>query len=90
MSEVEKLRNIGDDSQRIGEFLEWLQGERKLVIAEWLKRGQSEYWDEQLVPAGTTINGLLAEFYDIDLAKLDEEKLAMLDKIRQAHAEASR
>lgn len=87
--EIEKLQAVQGESQRIGEFLDWLQGERKLVIAQWQKRNldPSDDWDE-LVPAGMTINGLLAEFFEIDLDKIEEEKLALLNELRRANAEA--
>lgn len=43
-----------------------------------------EEWDDALVPAGGQIEQVLADYFGIDLAKIDAEKRAMLDSLREA------
>ena len=70
-----KLANVQPQSQAIGEFLEWLTSETGHVIAKY---GD----DERLRPSYESINGLLAQFFQIDLTVLETEKRAMLDHQR--------
>lgn len=74
--EHEKLNGIKDQSQLLGEFLEWAQSKHMIfcVVSDR---------DGQLYPVIKSINTLLGEFYNIDLNKLAEEKDAMLDEIRE-------
>lgn len=69
--ELEKLASVKDVSQQQGQFLEWLLGEKDLVIAQW----DEEDW---LHPIHVRIEVLLAEYHGIDLAKVEEEKSALL------------
>jgi hypothetical protein len=77
--EHDKLHAVKDQSQAIGSFLDWLQNERKprtvLAIHEW----------DEWVPTNERIEALLAEYFEIDLKKLEEEKRAMLDELRKAN-----
>lgn len=90
--EHEKLRAVAEQSQKCGEFFEWL-GEKRYTLATyhrhdaecgsradgWRKCGMTE---DHPYPAQVNIRSLLAEFFQIDEAKLEEEKLAMLAKLR--------
>jgi hypothetical protein len=130
--EHQRLEVVKDQSQAIGEFLEWLS-EKGLRLTRWLpeytndepkylyadERGTSlgykymheghaslpddtaasrrychAVWDAALNPgyeyrpAGyyedhTGAEKLLAEFFDIDLTKLENEKREMLAQLRQ-------
>lgn len=73
--EHEKLAKVKDESQAIGEFLEWLEnhGEYELgAVAEDLK----------LYPLGKSIERILAEYFKVDQRKLEAEKQTMLEAIR--------
>ena len=70
--ELDKLRSVKDESQKIGNFIEWLH-ENKFEIREW-KNGR------HFSIAGS-IESLLARYYEIDLAKVDKEKQAILDQL---------
>jgi len=74
--EHEKLATIQDKSQVIGEFLEWLptQGVHLCTF---------HYQDDRYRTIYSSITQLLAKFFDIDLDKLETEKRAMLDHLRQ-------
>lgn len=74
--EHEKLRAIRDQSQKAGEFLEWLQAEKgvSLMVGDF--------------PLQTTTTRLLAEFFEIDLDKIEDEKRTMLEVLRRNHESA--
>lgn len=74
--EHDKLKEVSDLSQSLGEFLEWLRGTKDFTICKWDEL-LNEY---RTVPLN--INSILAEFYNINLMKLEEEKIDMLNKIR--------
>lgn len=74
--EHEKLTLVRDKSQAIGEFLEWLP-------TQGIHLCTFHYQDNQYRTAYTPITELLAKFFDIDLDKLENEKLAMLDSLRR-------
>jgi len=70
--EHEKMAGIRDQSQICGEFLEWLTTEGGFHLAQ---RSDSGPWT---VPALYDIAQLLAEFFEIDLTKIEAEKRQML------------
>lgn len=131
--ECERLAAVAPESNRIGEFLDWLTQERKIQLAVWEPLmecsgpgwfeatdcvdgrliARSERWDRTLnrvvddgedigectrcdgsgrversepilVPASVGFEKLLAEFYDINLDKVDQERRAILDHLRTA------
>lgn len=73
--EHEKLAVVQERSQACGEFLDWLVNERRLVVAEYGEYG--------LVAFCGGTQKLLAEFFEIDERRLEEEKRAMLEEIRR-------
>lgn len=87
--EHEKLQAVKDKSQAIGEFIEWLQSTKHYVIAQWqqidpdTEPGEAEAEDQMLFRASFSIETLLAEYFKIDLGKLEQEKQAMLESLRQ-------
>lgn len=89
--EHDKLQSVKDRSQIIGDFLSWLQEEQSVVLAKSHKHNANciENGDRvcgvekgQLVPVFCSIPQWLAKYFDVDEAKLEEEKRAMLDKLR--------
>lgn len=80
-TELNKIREVHEDSQRIGEFLEWLN-EQEIYLAEWTGSDCNECGEEVLI---TMIRGrerLLAQYFNIDLDKAEKERQALLDAIR--------
>lgn len=73
--EHEKLSKVRDHSQAIGEFLDWAS-EKGWSLAEW------DEDDLHLWPVRKSVQEILAEYFKIDLVKLEDEKRAMLDEIR--------
>lgn len=90
--EHDKLEKVKDKSQACGEFLEWLLDEKRYQLSEYHTHTDECYDDEgeltcrtsseRLYPAAVNTRKLLAEFFEIDEAKLEEEKVAMLAELR--------
>mgnify|MGYP001566530051 CR=1 FL=1 len=74
--ECKKMRSVKEQSQTIGEFLDYLSGE-SIVLAHY------ERSSDKLVPIYQSIENLLADYFDIDLDKVEEEKRQMLDEMRK-------
>jgi hypothetical protein len=70
--EHDRLEAIKDESQAIGEFLEFGPGR----LCEWNED------TEEFLPIYGPIETILAGYFDIDLVKIEAEKRAMLDKMR--------
>ena len=77
--EHEKLMAIADKSRAIGQFIDWCQDEKELVLVNI---------DYDNVDGGITyssrppIRDLLAEYFEIDQQKIEAEKRAMLEALR--------
>lgn len=76
--EIDKMHVVKDRSQAIGEFIEWIRSEKGWEIASYNDGG------ERLWPVNTSIERLLAEFFGIDLDKVEKEKRALLNQLRRA------
>ena len=76
-----KLEKINDKSQACGEFIDWLYTKHGINIccADY-EDGSGGEW--RLVLTNTQY--LLAEFFGIDLEKIDTEKAAMLEQLRNS------
>lgn len=81
--ELQKMNEVKDKSQLIGEFLDWLMNEKGCVIAEY---SDSEiYVYKPLIPNRLSIEQLLAEYFDIDLEKAERERVELLERFRKAN-----
>ena len=74
-----KLSDVRDQSQAIGEFLEWLQTDQSIVLAKWSIVSSQE---DELSPQHSSINDWLAKYFGIDMNKLEDEKRQMLVEIQ--------
>jgi hypothetical protein len=81
-----RLKAVVAESQAIGQFIEWMTQEKNWVIADWVELSDIELID-QYRPVSMSIEAMLAEYFQIDLKKIEAEKQAMLEEIRQ-HREA--
>lgn len=72
--EHEKLSAISAESQAIGQFLD----EGTYTLCEVDKY-------DRFVPVGKSIQEILADYFGIDLNKIEAEKRQMLDEIRGAN-----
>lgn len=80
--EHEKLKDLNGANQVVGNFINWL-GENGYEIAKWHPHR------DELVPANRSIEKWIAEHFEIDAVKLENEKLAILDAIRTANDRAA-
>ena len=67
-----------DDSQAIGAFLD----ESRYLLAEY--RDIEGCREQHLIPVSTPVHVILAEYFGIDLAKIEAEKRAMIAAIQTA------
>ena len=65
--ELDRLRLVQDDSHAIGEFLDF----SGYILAE-----RDEF--DRLRPSDKTIQSILADYFDIGLNKVEQEKRALL------------
>jgi len=91
--ELDKMLKVKDRSRAIGEFLEWLREEKGYSVMRWSKRRDWAEFDED-DPKGDELSDLggvhvresteklLAEFFDIDLGRVEQERRALLEAIR--------
>lgn len=77
--EHEKLEAIKGDSQACGEFLEWLHAEKGWSLCCIPPEYQDTY-----VPVHYSTERLLAEYFKVDLSKIEDEKRAVLAALREA------
>lgn len=70
--EHEKLKAVHDKSQIIGEFIDWAESEEVVLIDLDKNQHVGEY----------RLRQLLADFFEIDLKKLEAEKRHMFTEIR--------
>lgn len=78
MPECNKMLAVKDQSQIIGEFIEWLHSQG-FVIASWGEGGVEDMlWEET-----NTIEEWLAMFCGIDLSKVEQERRALLEWLRE-------
>lgn len=80
--EHDRMRLISDESQSIGRFLDWLQDEKGCVIcqSDEIFPGEFEY-----APIRTPPERLLAQYFDINLDVIENEKQQMLEELRRGH-----
>ena len=76
----EKLQKVKGNSQAIGEFCDWLN-EQGVFFASY---GEDYLEGKYAYRVSMDIQNRLADFYDIDLVALEEEKRDMLRTIREA------
>jgi len=74
--ESEKLAAVAPFSQKIGEFIEWLS-EKDMLIGKWCNNGI------RVDVARFNKQELLAEFFEIDLKKVEKEREQMLAYLQE-------
>lgn len=77
--EHEKLRRVKNTSQEIGDFLEKMESEGIYLCKRY------PHLNDHFYRVSTSINVLLADYFGIDLKKLEEEKRAMAKEINRVY-----
>lgn len=72
-SELDKVREARNDSQVIGQFLDWLPTQGIFLARYYEERGLSTF--------AVNIEELLAEYFDIDLEVMEQEKRRILQNL---------
>ena len=82
--ELDKMLAINNESQKIGEFLEWLS-EQSIVLAEFdtITCEDCGYETEALVYIRSNREQLLADYFKIDLNKCEQERQQILENLRK-------
>jgi hypothetical protein len=75
---LDKMRSVKADSQKIGTFIDWL-GENGMSICAEVSDPR---YGSSLEPITESVEKLLARYFEIDLGKVEEERMALLDEIR--------
>lgn len=83
--EHDALRRVQPQSQAIHEFMEWVGTEKRLCLAGY---ADVEERSNRLFPTTKNLTDLVAEFLEIDLKKLENEKLQTIDEMRKASSSA--
>lgn len=78
--ECEKLTSASEESSKIGNFLDWLS-ENNILLARYEKC--NDFKDEMLFPVQKSFEQLLSEYFEIDLNKVEQERRALLDWLRE-------
>lgn len=73
--ETVKLNRVKETSQKIGEFMEWLTSTKGIELAKY---GDND----RLSPFHFDINSLLAEYFKIDLRKMEREQQELIATIQ--------
>jgi hypothetical protein len=88
-SEHEKLEAVSAMTQAAADFIEWLSDTHGIMLAE--NRTFEEEWNghtitaTRFVPTFATLKALLAQWQNIDLDRLEDEKIAMLKALRNSN-----
>jgi hypothetical protein len=74
--ECEKLSKVSEESNKIGDFLDWLIYEKQISLCQWNK--VSNY-----LHCGRSNEDLLAEYFDIDMDKVEKERDNLLSWLQE-------
>lgn len=80
MPETMRMVAASSESQKIGEFLEWLTMAAGYVLGQFDESGRP---DHRLYPVHVPIERLLARYYGIDLDRVERERGRMLAYLRR-------
>ena len=76
--QCDRVKEVHEKSQAIHEFLLEFLPEKKVELGQW--RGN------RLVPSGISVEKLVAEFFEVDLDELENEKRRMIRDMRLSQA----
>ena len=91
--ELDKLHKVAPQSQKIGEFLDWLSDTKGLRVCKLHEHDDTCYGDnsrypecqmenDTYYPAHHSTEKLLAEFFNIDMNKVEDERRKILEQLR--------
>ena len=85
--ECEKLASVSDKSNELGHFLDWMFTENDYVLCKWYEDEGEDGQDYYRVHlSNSLINDVLAKFFHIDLDKVEQERRALLEWLRDVQS----
>ncbi len=78
--ECEKLLKVSEESNKIGSFIDWLINKKGVTFARF-DDDSEEYIPHPL--DYLSINQLLGVYFEVDLDKVEKERRALLDWVRE-------
>jgi hypothetical protein len=79
--ELDKMLAVKDQSNALGEFLEWM-GSKGLWICRSATK-EDDITEGTLLPVYKSTEVMLAEYFGIDLNKAEKEKRAVLEELQK-------
>jgi len=79
--ELEKMKKIQDESQSIGQFIDWMEQKKQIWLCKY--EDSDDKIDPRPMPISQGTQQLLAEYFEIDMVKVEEERRQILEDIRQ-------
>ena len=79
--ELEKLRRVSEESRAISGFMEWAEHKGYRLVRTHEEDGATFEFPVNVEQA-------MAEYFEIDMAKVEAERRELLDRLRRAQAEA--
>ena len=80
--ECEKMAAVQEKSRELTNFVDWLRDDQGYAICEE-KTYDDTYPKEQWYPLRKSFEQLFADYFGIDLKKVEEERRALLEEIRR-------
>lgn len=83
--ECEKLKKVSEESNKIGAFLDWLMNEKYIHLCTYEEAHEIDDEDlsEGYYGINRTIEDLLAEYFEIDMDKVEKERRQILEKLQK-------
>ena len=86
--EHDKLMQVKDASQAIGDFLDWARDEKEACLMAYREYDRDERKETGMrgdyYPLTGGTEKILAEYFKIDLVRLEKEKRQMIEDCRKA------
>lgn len=88
MKEIDKLRAAKEEAAILSEFLDWLNQDAGFTLCKWRdfvshSDEVGDYTAEGYYPIQKSYEQLLADYFEIDLQKLEQERQEILDNLRK-------
>ena len=86
--ECEKMVAVQEKSKELTKFVDWLREQGYAICEERIYKGS--YPEEQWVPLKKSFEQLFADYFGIDLKKVEEERRALLEEIRRGDTDGEK
>lgn len=84
---LNRLDLVSGESNKIGEFIDWLRDVKKIELCEDYPRPPGGFpSDGGFHPTHQRVEALLADFFEIDLKVVEDERRAILDYMSELNS----